>query len=58
MRFRMEIIDPYQGDREEGEWLVCIDFSWFRQRRRPSGFRGLSVTLFRWQFLLGQEVDL
>ena len=54
----MEIIDPYQGDREEGEWLVCIDFSWFRQRRRPSGFRGLSVTLFRWQFLLGQEVDL
>jgi len=55
---RIEVIDPYDGDRDPGEWAVGIEFSWFT--RGPewgrAGFRGLSFTLFRWQLLLGQEL--
>ena len=59
MKLRLGIIDPYDGDRDPGDWALAIDFEWFSrdgQGGGKKGFRGFSLTFFRWTLIVGQEI--
>ncbi len=54
---RIAIIDPYDGDRDPGDWSAGIEVRWWRRDRGVHGFRGLTLTVFRWALIVGQEVE-
>ena len=59
MTLRIEVIDPYGGDRDPGDWALAIEFEWFSRgawNPQKSGFRGLSLTFGRRTLLIGQEI--